>query len=596
MVALLISIISHGFAADKKPFRLVRTVNIGYPQNQLPTEVLIDGEPNPCYFQQEEFHKTTTIFHGTAVEPSIAVNPTNPSNIVAVWQQDRVNNGGALEMGSAYSFDGGKTWTRMTVPLQICNGGITQRITDVWLSFSPTGRLFLTSFNLNASPSSQTPNQSSMSALFSDDGGITWSLPQSVIQSALTNSGPFQFPFFDKNSITADPNRVENAYLVWDQFPNQNVTYYGPAFFSRTTDGGITWTPGTVAYDLFPDLCVQGLSTCNFNLLGRGSPGQQTLGNVVTVLPPSFGGHLLNMTLRFYPTPKATPKKFLNDGPITFFFRKLDIVVVRSQDQAANWNGTATVVVPNTDFAGNGGAVQISPTVYTGGFKYDKFGNPLRGIGTMMRVGGEGPSINMNPKNGFLYLVYQTPQFRDDFLNQIGISTSRDGGYTWSDRVRINRTPQNGPNPQAFTPFVAITEGGYVGVLYYDFRKDPTPVPNTKKKTLLDSWLAIYKEVKDPSGGSTGIGLDFVQEIRLSRHSFIAQNGPATTEGVMTAGDYAFLTTHKNNFYAVTTQSFNGPFTPPSLFFKDPAHKAKVFLDDNHRQAPFVSIIKFSGK
>ena len=54
-------------------------------------------------------------------------------------------------------------------------------------------------------------------------------------------------------------------------------------------------------------------------------------------------------------------------------------------------------------------------------------------------------SYNANRKNGFLYTVYQTPQFRSDFLPQIGITTSRDGGYTWSERVRINQTPQNAP-------------------------------------------------------------------------------------------------------------------------------------------------------
>ena len=88
------------------------------------------------------------------------------------------------------------------------------------------------------------------------------------------------------------------------------------------------------------------------------------------------------------------------------------------------------------------------------------------------------------------------------------------------------------------------------------------------------------------------IGLDFVKEIRLSEKSYIAQNGPTTTQGVMTDGDYQFLTAHGNDFYAIYTKSFDGPFNPATVFFTDPVHNATVLLDDNYRTAPFVSIIK----
>lgn len=108
----------------------------------------------------------------------------------------------------------------------------------------------------------------------------------------------------------------------------------------------------------------------------------------------------------------------------------------------------------------------------------------------------------------------------------------------------------------------------------------------------MDAWLAIYQEVKDPRGGSTGIGLDFVEEIRLSEESYIAQNGPFTTQRYMTDSDYAFLTTQSDNFYAIYTKSFNGPFKSPTVIFSDPAHNATVLLDDNLRTAPYISIVR----
>jgi hypothetical protein len=52
-----------------------------------------------------------TNFPDTQVEPSLAVDPSNPMHLVAAWQQDRWSNGGARGLVSAVSFDGGNSWT-----------------------------------------------------------------------------------------------------------------------------------------------------------------------------------------------------------------------------------------------------------------------------------------------------------------------------------------------------------------------------------------------------------------------------------------------------------------------------------------------------
>ena len=48
------------------------------------------------------------------VEPFLAVNPTNPSNLVAVWQQDRWTTLSSRGHVVATSFDGGLSWTVIT--------------------------------------------------------------------------------------------------------------------------------------------------------------------------------------------------------------------------------------------------------------------------------------------------------------------------------------------------------------------------------------------------------------------------------------------------------------------------------------------------
>lgn len=531
-----------------------------------------------CLDRQEVYGTTTTIFHGSAVEPTIAVNPKSHKHIVAAWQQDRISNGGALNAGIAYSKNGGKTWHKSKVPFQICKCGINQRSGDEWLSYAADGsRLYLCASVLNATKETGTQNQFGIVVSISKDDGATWSEPRYLFSSMEFISDPTQqFANSDKSSITADPNDAKRAIAVWATF-NPSSSFHGNAQGSYTTDGGKSWSAVQQIYDPFPDLTQKGLSNGIQN-------DNQASNNVVVILPKKskekrrINGDWLNFTVRVYARPNATDSQYTNDTfPLQYTLT--DIAVVRSKDQGRTWKPEATVVVP----------AFVNNRVFTGGYTYDASGNITGGVGNLMRNDQTVPSYNGNPENGFLYVAYQSNGFRSDQLQQIGIVTSRDGGHTWSRAAQANRTPSQAANPQAFAPFVAVTEDGRVGVLYFDFRNDDKSDPS---KTKMDAWLAIYQEVRNPQGGSTGIGLEFVKEIRLSEKSYIAQNGPLTTQGLMTDGDYQFLTTHRDNFYAIYTKSFNGPFTPATLFFSDPAHNATVLLDNNYRTAPYVSIIK----
>lgn len=539
-----------------------------------------DGIISPeCLDSQEVFGTTTTIFHGSAVEPTIAVNPKNRKRIVAAWQQDRISNGAALEAGISYSTDGGKHWHKSKIPFQICAGGINQRSGDEWLSYAADGsKVYLCAAVLNATQEPDTQNQSGVVVTISEDDGATWSEPRYLFSSMNYISDPTQqFANSDKTSITADPHNPDRAIAVWATF-NPSSSSHGNAQSSYTSDGGKNWSAVQLVYDPFPDLIKQGLSNGIQN-------DNHASNNVVVILPKKRGSHpcrlsgdWLNFAVRGYAKPGATNAQFTNDS-FPFQFSLTDIVAVRSKDHGKTWNPDATLIVPSF----------VNNLIYTGGYTYDTTGSITGGVGTLMRDDQTLPSYNVNPKNGFLYVVYQSSEFRSDQLQQIGLVTSRDGGHTWSKGVQVSRTPAYSTNPQAFEPFVAVTKNGRVGVLYFDFRNDDHLDPN---HTKMDAWLAIYQEVKNPEGGSTHIGLEFVKEIRLSEKSYIAQNGPLTTQGVMTDGDYQFLTAEGDNFYAIYTKSFDGPFSPATVFFVDPIHHATVLLDNNCRTAPFVSIIK----
>lgn len=531
-----------------------------------------------CLDRQEVYNRTTTIYRGAAVEPTIAVNPSDPSNIVTAWQQARISNGAALEIGISYTKDSGKTWHKSSVPLQICHGGINQRAGDSWLSFSANGkRVYLCAAVLNATQEPHTQNQFGIIVSISKDGGASWNKPRYLASSMeYLSDSTKQFANLDKSSISADPNDAKQAIAVWACF-NPSSSSHGDAQGSYTRDGGKHWSAPQLIYDPFPDLTVHDLSNGIQN-------DNQASNNVVVILPKknvnkkALNGDWLNFATRNYAKKDATDAEYINDT-FPFKFTLTDIVAIRSKDQGNTWKPNAKIVIP----------AYVNNLTYTGGYHYDCEGNITGGIGTLMRNDQTVPSYNVNPENGYLYVAYQTSSFRKDQLSQIGLSTSRDGGRTWSKPAQVSQTPEKCANPQAFTPFVAITKQGLVGVLYFDFRQDDK---SNSHQTKMDAWLAIYKEVKKPKGGSTDIGLDFVTEIRLSNKSFIAQNGPETSQGVMTEGDYQFLTVHDDDFYAIYTKSFKGPFAPPTTLFTDPIHNASVLLDDNLRTAPFISIVK----
>ena len=87
-----------GTASAKSPQpKLISDVKTGRP---LGSKIPAGSDPIEDYIQPD-----------TQIEPSIAVNPANPKNAVAVYQEGRIADGGDATNGYATTFDGGKHWT-----------------------------------------------------------------------------------------------------------------------------------------------------------------------------------------------------------------------------------------------------------------------------------------------------------------------------------------------------------------------------------------------------------------------------------------------------------------------------------------------------
>src|SRR5688572_3096897 len=237
-----------------------------------------------------------TEYRNAEVEPYVAVNPANPANIVAVWQQDRWSTGLSNGVVGVVSLDGGATWATTTAPFTRCgggssaNGGDYERATDPWVTFAPNGNAF--QMALATQGASLTPGSvSAMLVSRSTDSGRTWSNPSTLIQ----DGGAF---FNDKNTITADPTDPNYVYAVWDRLAASGG---GPSSFARTTDGGNTWEGARSIFD--------------------PGPSSQTIGNVIVVLP---NGRLINLFTQ------------LDEGAGGQITATLNIL--RSNDKGGSWS------------------------------------------------------------------------------------------------------------------------------------------------------------------------------------------------------------------------------------------------------------------
>ena len=332
--------------------------------------------------------QTGTNFPGAEVEPFVAVDPTNAKHLIGVWQQDRWSNGGANALFTGVSFDGGATWAKSALPYTHCTGGAFQRASDPWVTFAPDGTAHQIGFGFDNADA-----RAAMLASRSTDGGRSWSAPLSLFED---NDPDFAI---DKESITADPAVARNVYAVWDRLTGETTpgaaTNTGPAWFTRTTDGGHTWENARVIYD----------------------PGAnaQTISNQIAVLP---GGALVDLLVIIHQINQQ-------DSP-------MEVAVLRSTDKGTTWS--QPIVIAQMQTVGVYDPKQRSVAI---------------------RSGDVVPDVAVDRADGALYVAWEDARFGGGVADGIVLSKSADGGMTWSLPVRVNGVPTT----QAFTPAVEAEGG-----------------------------------------------------------------------------------------------------------------------------------------
>ncbi|HWX60788.1 hypothetical protein [Bradyrhizobium sp.] len=459
----------------------------------------------------------STLFPNTAIEPSIAVDPTDFGKVLVGHQQDRWNDGGARgTIGVLSRVDDLDDW-RNTIPPGVtqCTGGSFVRSSDPWVTYANDGTAFF--FHLTTNPAPGTPFASSRTGMLmsrSTDHGHSWQSPTALIDETTT------LALNDKNSVTADWTRTGNVYATWDRLslvvaasaaaaalpqlgsegvviarkkiaskrlqaeaapaPAQTVTSFGPTLLSRTTNNGVTWSTPAVIYD--------------------PGPNNQTINNIVQVTP---------------------------DGSVYTFFTSIigaaptiAIGFVTSTDKGVTWSGPTTAqVIPGNSV--------VTPDS----------GEAVRDAGILY-------SVAVNKRTGALYLVWQDDRFTTATcttpgagtipVDGIAFSQSLDGGRTWSTPIQVNQTPTNA-NPcrqQTFIPTIAVAnDGRHLAVTYYDFRND-TNTPAGNEGT---DYFAVECDV----GSDCSKAKSWGGEVRMTNASFNILDAPFAEGHFL--GDYMSL-------------------------------------------------------
>jgi len=276
-----------------------------------------------------------------------------------------------------------------------------------------------------------------------------------------------------------------NSNFVYTVWDRLASNGNGPTYFARSINAGLSWETARSIYN----------------------PGgtDQTIGNVIAVLPD---GVLINLLTKIVT---------INNVDIT------TLEVMRSSDKGLTW--TQPILISNLLAIGTN-----DPET-----------------GTRIRDGSILGQIAVAP-NGKLYAVWQDSRFSGGVRDGIALSSSSDGGFTWSTPRQINANT----NIPAFIGTVHVKADGVIGVTYYDFTSN-TSDPGT---LLTDYWLSTSND--DISWSTNRI----TEPFDLTTAPFA---------GGYFLGDYQGLVSSYNVFIPFFVKTNSGNFSNRNDVFAAPA-------------------------
>jgi hypothetical protein len=465
----------------------------------------------------------------TEDEARIAINPTNPLNLMATSHQ------GTFESWNSnivwYSMNGGTNWTASRLPQSRCmcavSGGCPGSTEDDYLTasdpdviFAIDGTAYALSVSFNFGTDIDENYNEGVVAWKSTDGGVTWSPPISITR----DNGDFNF--IDREILYADPYDANKVFVTWADYPS--LSFLGDiddnsVKIRRSFDGMTTFADPLLGKIIYYNRDVPGY------ILGSGEI--------------HWGCHLHR-----HPHSRnlihicAQQQDYFN-FPTSVFIR---FVVAISTDDGDTWGAP---FVPLLDIPQE--AAVLPSTSY-------------RNANANQRTD---PSIQstISHQTGYLYATVAQPESATgNSGSDVYITMSKDGGVTW--------TPYKSINPElshtvSMNPFPAVSQdGSIVAVQYYNDRHNVYANGSTYD---LDVYVTFFDA-----------NLNRVGEHRVTPTSFdqLASNGPSGDAAAF-LGDYHHLIARGNEFHGVYVATEASYRAVPPL-----PQNGTYFIDRDDRQ------------
>jgi hypothetical protein len=437
----------------------------------------------------------------TQIEPSIAVNPANPLNVVTGFQEGRVAGGGDETNGFATTFDGGKTWAHGEVPKLTytvggttgCGPGPCDRASDAVVAFGPESTVYFSSLTFD--DSSQQGLCSSMAINVSKDGGRTWSDPVFFQNDCAGGTN-------DKNWVVVDNSDAAGhhkgrVYVVWDRVDPVVYDYCDSGCDQQSNWAGVQFLPveSTTTGVVSP---LQGIGTQPL-VLSDGSLG--IMYTSITAVPAAVPGDQPdvspgNSQVEFALAPAAGTIPF----PLPLPFTQLSIPVASDQANA---------------------------------IRYQRASDGL-------------PAAAVDPTSGDIYITWDDGRFRSDGVNDIVFTRSSTGGLTWGAVTKV--PAQQGSYLDHFNSMVAAGVDGTVHVAYLQ-RQEAT----TANRDLFSPTIDLfYQESHDK-------GQTWTQPLKASSQPSYFFYGAFSRNGLF-QGDYNEIATGGGYTYIARERAY--PLTP----------------------------------
>jgi hypothetical protein len=196
-----------------------------------------------CSSYYAEAQRVVRVTEPDAIQPAevtIAVNPSNPNNLVGASFQTGLPPKPRAGSYTYVTMDGGKTWKTVASqdPQNLVQG-------DDALAFSSDGIAYHVHLSFDGIRVPRPKRaESGIIVSASRDGGLTWNEPVPAINHVNTVT-----PFEDKPGIVTDnvtgSSFKGNVYLAWTRFDvygSPDPECHTQIYFSRSTDGGKTFS------------------------------------------------------------------------------------------------------------------------------------------------------------------------------------------------------------------------------------------------------------------------------------------------------------------------------------------------------------------